>query len=90
MCTGMENEQPPLYLTVQELATVKGVRPSTIFKAIREGRVPVRRLYGRILIARTDADAYEPGSYRGNRRAIKPRGPGRRTPNTDTQGTPNP
>jgi len=48
-------------LTVQEAAQRLDVSPSTLYRAISEGRLPAtRERYGRIVIHRDDLAAYEP------------------------------
>lgn len=68
------------YLTPAEAAERKGVARSAIYKAIREGRLPSEQMLGRVAVKVTDLDAYEPGSYGDNKRALRPRGPGRGKP----------
>ena len=65
------------YLTVAEVADLKGVSTSAIYKAMREGRLDSVDVLGRSLIPRSSALAYEPGSYGESKRSHKKRGPGR-------------
>ena len=65
------------YLTPKKAAEIKGVSLPTIYKAIERGLLPSVRVLDRIALRAADLDAYQPGSYNGIKRTIKPRGPGR-------------
>jgi excisionase family DNA binding protein len=60
-------------LTVEEAAARRGLKPPSIYKAVHEGRLPARRVLGRIAIRAADVDAYQ--SQRGGFRP----GAGRKT-----------
>ena len=66
------------YVTATEAAALKGVRRSTIHKAITDARLPALRVGRMQLIRSIDLAAYEPGSYNGalGRSTVR-RGPGR-------------
>lgn len=53
-----EYDPSKTYMTVAEAATSLGVHPATMRNATQEGRIPYVRLYGRILIAPDDVEAY--------------------------------
>jgi len=55
MLAKMEN-----LMTVEEAAALKGVSIATLYKAIREGRLPSQRVLGRVGLLRADVEAYEP------------------------------
>nr|WP_309686481.1 helix-turn-helix domain-containing protein [Armatimonas sp.] len=72
------------YLTVAEVAELKKVSISAVYKALRDGRLPQVDVLGRSLIPRESVSSYEPGSYGSEKRNHKTRGPGRPKVSTDT------
>jgi excisionase family DNA binding protein len=60
-------------LTVEQAAERRGVAPTTIYKAVADGRLPAQRLFGRVLIRIADADAFEPLPRGGPRGGGRPR-----------------
>lgn len=52
------NPAEPTYLTVNEAAESLGIHQATLRNAIREGRLPSNRIYGKIVVARADMEAY--------------------------------
>lgn len=70
------------YLTPQQAAARKGVAVSTIYKAMQRGHLQRVEKYGRILLREADVEAYQPGSYRGVQRAVRPRGTRASQPST--------
>jgi excisionase family DNA binding protein len=73
------------YLTVAEVAELKKVSVSAVYKALRDGRLPQVDVLGRSLIPHDSALSYEPGSYGSEKRNYKTRGPGR--PKVSTEVT---
>ena len=66
-------------MTVTQAAGVKAVSPSTIWRAVREGRLPAVRVLGRIGIRPADLEAWKAGSTDKIRRdPIRRPGSGRR------------
>jgi excisionase family DNA binding protein len=55
------------YLTVQEAATRKAVTVNAIYNAIRDGRLPSRRVLGRIALLPSDVDAFTSSGHGGVR-----------------------
>lgn len=54
-------------LTVQEAATLKGVTRAAIYAAIKEGRLPHRKMLGRFALLKADVVAWIPSPYQGRR-----------------------
>lgn len=73
-------------ITPTEAAKRKGVSPATIYRAVREKRLPSTEVLGRIGIRPADLDAFEAGSYGGVKRATVRRGPGRRRKEASGEG----
>ena len=55
------------YLSVPQVAQLKGVSRSAVYKAVQEARLPSVRLVGRPAIKRSDAVAWVPGTRTGRR-----------------------
>lgn len=55
------------YLIPAEVAELKGVEVSTVYRAITDGRIPHERVWNRIVIRRTDAKAWQPSTHGGKR-----------------------
>jgi excisionase family DNA binding protein len=47
-------------ITVEAAAVLKGVSVATLYKAIREGRLPSQRVLGRVGLRPADVAAFEP------------------------------
>lgn len=61
-------------LTIQDVASRHGVGVSTIYEAVKAGRLPSRKVLGRVVITEADCDAWrkqERGGYRGGGRPKK-------------------
>ncbi len=61
-------------LTPVEAAALKSVTRTAIYTAIKEGRLPHRRMLGRIALRKSDVVAWIPMSYKG-RPGVKGRRP---------------
>lgn len=57
-----DNQPPPDnpdFLTVAQATAFLGIQTQTLREVILRGRIPVVRTYGRVLIARSDVEAYQ-------------------------------
>ncbi len=57
------------YLSVTQVASLKGISRNAVYKAVREGRLPSVRIVG-VAIKRVDALAWIPKSRVGRRKGI--------------------
>lgn len=46
------------YVTAKEAATLIGIHRNNVLKAIRAGKLDGRRLFGRLVLRKVDAEAY--------------------------------
>jgi excisionase family DNA binding protein len=56
------------FFTVSEMAKLKNVARSTIYLAMAEGRLPHRRILGRLVITKSDARSWKPVPHAGRRK----------------------
>ncbi len=61
----------PKLLTAVEAANLKGVSREAIYGAIREGRLPHRKVLGRIAVLEADVLAWTPTPYAGRRKGSR-------------------
>ena len=55
---GVEAEQPPAYLTVEQAADVSSLAPSTIRLHIRKGGLKASKVGRRVIISRTELERF--------------------------------
>lgn len=60
-------------LTIAEVAQRKGVRVSTIYEAVKAGRLPSRQVLGKTVITEADCDAWQKQDRGGNRGGGRPK-----------------
>ena len=58
-------------ITVQEAATLLETHPQAVFNALREGRLQGKKVLGRIVLRRSEVEAYR---MRTRPDGVKPRG----------------
>jgi excisionase family DNA binding protein len=51
-------------VTAAEAAKLKGIHIKSLYLAIQTGRLPATKYYGRVLIKRSDLDAWQPIGHR--------------------------
>ena len=61
----------PKLLTAVEAANLKGVSREAIYGAIREGRLPHRKVLGRIAVLEADVLVWVPTPYAGRRKGSR-------------------
>jgi excisionase family DNA binding protein len=63
-------------ITVQEAAVLLGSHPQAVFNALREGRLSGKKVLGRIVLKRSEVEAYR---LRTRPDGVKPRGRPKKT-----------
>jgi excisionase family DNA binding protein len=63
-CYKIEVSMKGHLLTVEEAAVLKGISRSAVYTAVSEGRLPFRRVLGRIGLRQSDVVRWTPRSYR--------------------------
>jgi excisionase family DNA binding protein len=58
-------------ITVQEAASLLNTHPQAVLNALREGRMQVKKVLGRIVLQRSEVEAYR---MRTRPDGVKPRG----------------
>ncbi len=58
------------YLSVSQVAKLKGVSRNAVYKAVQDERLASRRLIGIVAIKRDDATAWTPKARTGRRKGI--------------------
>lgn len=71
------------YLTVDQAAERLGITTPAVYIAIREKRLPARRLFGRLVVHQRDLDAYQARTQAdGQPRTARPGRPRKRKSQT--------